>query len=329
MRIQFVYAGRGTEIEVGEGGRRDMRGGKAQLGIVDGGSGTRWGEELPGDARPVPRGQPGARRQVLESPLATRMLEGVERPGRGDRAPAGATSQPVWHLASLARARRLRGTTMGMRPAMRGAPCTGCRGEGVRARRPSASTAPTATRRPSTTTWEGALTAKSSSGQAVHDLQNRDAFDALTSHQQEDPAHAGARRWRRSSTRSSMTRRTPFAACARGALTLVSASAADLAALREWYSPSTRSSRPIRTQRADRRHHRDACRGFGTPRRKALGSASAGASSKAAGREPARRLTASRRRPPHRLFEFFAVEARTRAIQPGTVTMGSGMGASG
>ena len=42
MRIEFVPAGRSTEVEFETGVVEDVRGGKAQLGIVGAESGTRW-----------------------------------------------------------------------------------------------------------------------------------------------------------------------------------------------------------------------------------------------------------------------------------------------
>ena len=102
-------------------------------------------------------------------------------------------------------------------------------------------------------------------------VMNREAFDALTSEQQEILREAG-----REALGPELdelvhdSSEALSAACARGALTLVSASAADLAALREAVQPvyEELESDP-ETERADRRHHRDALcrarRGLGAP----------------------------------------------------------------
>ena len=86
--------------------------------------------------------------------------------------------------------------------------------------------------------WEGALTTNVVLWPKPYTIvMNRDAFDALTSEQQEILREAGREALAPELARSPATRRKRSPRRARGAITLVSASAADLAALRAAVQP--------------------------------------------------------------------------------------------
>jgi TRAP-type C4-dicarboxylate transport system substrate-binding protein len=245
MRIQFVYAGRGTEAEFEKGVVEDVRDGKAQLGIGDA---RVW------DTIGVTSFQPmlapllvdslELERRVLESPLAPRMLEGVEQAGVvGIALLPGPLRHPFGISHPLIGPTDYRGTTIGMRPAglMRTAlQVLGAEGKvyrpGVLSGFDGAESNPKAV---DSNSWKGALTINVVLWPKPYTIfMNRDAFDALTSEQQEILRDAG-----REALAPELdevvhdSSEALSAACGRGTLTLVSASAADRAALREAVQP--------------------------------------------------------------------------------------------
>ena len=109
--------------------------------------------------------------------------------------------------------------------------------------------------------WEGALTTNVVLWPKPYTIvMNRDAFDALTSEQQEILRDAG--REALAPELDELVRDSSealSAACARGALTLVSASAADRRGAARSGTARLRGARERSgDQGADRRHHRDA-----------------------------------------------------------------------
>ena len=79
MRIEFVAAGRGAQVNYDRGVVQDVRDGKAQLGIV----GVRVWDTLGVTSfqallAPFLVDSQALQRRVLESPLAVRMLDGIE-----------------------------------------------------------------------------------------------------------------------------------------------------------------------------------------------------------------------------------------------------------
>ena len=119
MRIQFVYAGRGTETEWEKGVVEDIRGGKAQLGIVDARVWDTIGvKSFQALLAPFLVDSLELERQVLESPLATRMLEGVEQADVvGIALLAGPLRSPFGISHPLIGPTDYRGATIGIRPA--------------------------------------------------------------------------------------------------------------------------------------------------------------------------------------------------------------------
>ena len=130
MRIEHVPAGRGTEIEWEKGVVEDIRGGKAQLGIVDARVWDTLGvTSFRAMLAPFLVDSLELERRVLESPLATRMLEGVEQAGLvGIALLPGPLRSPFGISHLLLGPTDFRGATIGIRPAgphANGAPCLG------------------------------------------------------------------------------------------------------------------------------------------------------------------------------------------------------------
>ena len=198
MRIQFVYAGRGTEIEWEKGVVEDIRGGKAQLGIVDARVWDTIGvKSFQALLAPFLVDSLELERQVLESPLATRMLEGVEQAGVvGIALLPGPVRSPFGISHPLLGPDDYRGATIGIRPA--GLMRTALRALGAEAKvyvpgvlsgLDGAESNPKAI---DYNSWEGALTTNVVLWPKPYTIfMNRDAFDALTSEQQEILRDAG------------------------------------------------------------------------------------------------------------------------------------------
>ena len=242
MRIQFVYAGRGTEAEW-ERVVEDIRGGKAQLGIVDARVWDTIGvtsfqallAPFLVDSLELER--------LLESPLATRMLEGVEQADVvGIALLAGPLRSPFGISHPLVGPTDYRGATIGIRPAGLMRTALQALGAGTKVYVPGVlSGLDGADSNPKAidyNSWSGALTINVVLWPKPYTIfMNRDAFDALTS-EQEILREAG--RETLAPELADVARDSSEAlaeACIRGAITLVSASAADLAALREAVQP--------------------------------------------------------------------------------------------
>jgi TRAP-type C4-dicarboxylate transport system substrate-binding protein len=245
MRIQLVPAGRGTERLWEKGVVEDIRGGKAQLGIVDARVWDTFGvKAFQGMLAPLLVDSLELERHVLESQLAMQMLESVERAGVvGIALLPGPLRQPFGISHPLLGPDDYRGTTMGMRPS--GLVRTVLRALGARAKvyvpgvlsgLDGTDSNPKAI---DYNSWEGSLTTNVVLWPKPYTIvMNREAFDALTSEQQAVLRDAGraaiAPELDETVYDSSESLRS---ACARGTLTLVSASAAEVAALREAMQP--------------------------------------------------------------------------------------------
>jgi TRAP-type C4-dicarboxylate transport system substrate-binding protein len=245
MRIQFVAAGRSTEILWEKGVVEDIRNGKAQLGIVDARVWDTFGvKTFQGMLAPLLVDSLELERQVLESPLATQMLEGVERVGVvGIALLPGPLRQPFGISHPLFGPDDYRGTTMGMRPSGLVRHALRVLGAGAKVYVPGVLSGLDGTdsnpKAIDYNSWEGALTANVVLWPKPYTIfMNRAAFDALTSEQREILRDAG-----RAAVAPELdetvhdSSESLSAACARGTLTLVSASAPELAALREAVQP--------------------------------------------------------------------------------------------
>ena len=198
MRIQFVHAGRGTEVEWEKGVVEDIRGGKAQLGIVDARVWDTIGvTSFQALLAPFLVDSLELERQVLESPLATRMLEGVEQADVvGIALLPGPLRSPFGISHPLIGPDDYRGATIGIRPG--GLMRTALRALGAEAKvyvpgvlsgLDGAESNPKAI---DYNSWEGALTINVVLWPKPYTIfMNRDAFDALTSEQQEILREAG------------------------------------------------------------------------------------------------------------------------------------------
>ena len=245
IRIELVPAGRSTEIEWEKGVVEDIQDGKAQLGIVDARVWDTFGvTSFQGMLAPFLVDSLELERRVLESPLATRMLEGLERAGVvGIALLPGPLRHPFGLSRPLIVPADYRGTTIGIRPS--GLMRTVLRALGAEAKvyvpgiLSGLDGADSNAKAIDYNSWEGALTINVVLGPKPYTIvMNRDAFDALTSEQQELLRDAG--REALAPELDEVARdgsEALSAACARGAITLVSASDADLAALREALHP--------------------------------------------------------------------------------------------
>jgi TRAP-type C4-dicarboxylate transport system substrate-binding protein len=245
MRIELVPAGRGAEAEFEKGVVEDVRDGRAQLGIVDARVWDTIGvNSFQAIVAPFLIDSLGLERRVLESPLATRMLDGVEQVGVvGIALLPGPLRHPFGISRPLLGPDDYRGTTIGIRPA--GLARTALRAlqadakvyvPGSLAGLDGLDSNPKAI---DFNGWEGVLTRNVVLWPKPFTIvMNRDAFDALTAEQQELLRDAGREAIRREL--DDLVRGGSEAlskACAEGAVRLVSASAADLAALREAVQP--------------------------------------------------------------------------------------------
>ena len=245
VRIDIVPAGRGTEAEFEKGVVEDVRDGKAQLGIGDARVwdtlGVRSFQPL---VAPFLVDSLELERRVLESPLATRMLEGVEHAGViGIALLPGPLRHPFGISRPLLGPDDYRGATIGIRPAGLMRATLRALGADAKVYVPgSLSGLDGLDSNPKAIDyngWEGALTTNVVLWPKPYTIfMNRDAFDALTSEQQEILRDAG--REALAPELDDLARGGSDAlskACADGALTLVSASVADLAALRKAVQP--------------------------------------------------------------------------------------------
>jgi TRAP-type C4-dicarboxylate transport system substrate-binding protein len=277
VRIDIVPAGRGTEAEFEKGVVEDVRGGKAQLGIGDARVwdtlGVRSFQPL---VAPFLVDSLELERRVLESPLA--LLPGPLR-------------RPFGLSRPLVRPDDYAGATIGTRPA--GLARTALRALGAKTKGyvPGLLSGLDGTDMDPKSIdyngWEGALTINVVLWPKPYTIfMNRDAFDALTSEQKEILRDAG--REALAPELDDLVRRGTEAlakACADGALTLVSASAADRAALRKAVQPvyEALESDPDTEKLIDEiREMRSAAPAAAAPAlprcRRALGSATVGAS---------------------------------------------------
>jgi len=245
MRIELVPAGRSTEIEWEKGVVEDIRGGKAQLGIGDARVWDTIGvKSFQALLAPFLVDSLELERRVLESQLATRMLEGVEQAGVvGIALLPGPVRNPFGLSHPLLGPDDYRGATIGVRPGGLMRTALRALGAGAKVYVPGVlSGLDGAESNPKAidyNSWEGALTINVVLWPKPYTIfMNRDAFDALTSEQQEILRDAG-----REAIAPELEELVSDSAealsdaCARGALTLVSASAADRAALREAVQP--------------------------------------------------------------------------------------------
>jgi TRAP-type C4-dicarboxylate transport system substrate-binding protein len=292
VRIDIVPAGRGTEAEFEKGVVQDVRDGKAQLGIGDARVwdtlGVRSFQPL---VAPFLVDSLELERRVLESPLATRMLEGVEQAGVvGIALLPGPLRRPFGLSRPLVRPDDYAGATIGTRPA--GLARTALRALGAKTKGyvPGLLSGLDGTDMDPKSIdyngWEGALTINVVLWPKPYTIfMNRDAFDALTSEQQEILRDAG--REALASELDDLVRGGSDAlskACADGALALVSASAADRAALRKAVQPvyeeleSDPDTEKLIGEIAEMRSAAPAAAATALPRcRRALGSATVGA----------------------------------------------------
>jgi TRAP-type C4-dicarboxylate transport system substrate-binding protein len=245
MHIRFVYAGRGTETEFEKGVVEDVRHGKAELGIGD----ARVWDTIGATSfqallAPFLVDSFELERRVLEGPLATRMLEGVEQAGVvGIALLPGPLRSPFGLSHLLLGPDDYRGATIGIRPSGLARRVLGALRASAKVYVPgSVSGLDGMESNPKAIDyngWEGALTANVVLWPKPYTIfMNRDAFDALTPEQQEILRDAG--RETIAPELEDVARDSAealSAACARGAITLVSASAADVTALREAVQP--------------------------------------------------------------------------------------------
>jgi TRAP-type C4-dicarboxylate transport system substrate-binding protein len=245
MRIEFMPAGRSVEVEFEKGVVEDIRSGKAQLGIGDARVWDTIGvKSFQALLAPFLVDSLELERRVLESPLAARMLEGVEQAGVvGIALLPGPVRSPFGLSHPLLGPDDYRGATIGVRPGGLMRTALRALGAGAKVYVPGVlSGLDGAESNPKAidyNSWEGALTINVVLWPKPYTIfMNRDAFDALTSEQQEILRDAG-----REAIAPELEELVSDSAealsdaCARGALTLVSASAADRAALREAVQP--------------------------------------------------------------------------------------------
>jgi TRAP-type C4-dicarboxylate transport system substrate-binding protein len=245
MRIRFVHAGRGTEVQFERGVVEDVRDGLAQLGIGDA---RVW------DTMGVTSFQPllapflvdslELERRVLESSLATRMLEGVERAGVvGIALLPGALRSPFGITRLLLGPDDYRGATIGTRPTRLGRRVLGALGASQNVYVPgSVAGLDGMESNPKSIDyngWEGALTANVVLWPKPYTIfMNRNAFNALTPEQQEILRDAGRETIAAELDDVARSGSEALArACADGAVTLAYASAADVAGLQEAVQP--------------------------------------------------------------------------------------------
>jgi len=245
MQVKYLQAGRGSEVDFERGVVEDVRAGRAQLGIV----GARVWDTLGVRSfeaihAPFLVDSFELERRVLESPLATQMLEQLEQAGVvGIALLPGPLRQPLGLSRPLIGPDDYRGATIGIRLA--GVASTALRALKADAKGyvpGSLSGLDGVETDPKTIDfngWEGILTADVVLWPKPYSIfMNRKEFEALTSEQQELLSRAG-----RDSLEPELrqTERDAEAAiaklCKTGQLSFVAASRSELAALREAVQP--------------------------------------------------------------------------------------------
>jgi len=245
VRIRFVYAGRGTEADFEKGVVDDVRAGKAQLGIGDARVWDTIGvTSFQALLAPFLVDSLALERRVLESPVATRMLEGLEQAGLvGIALLPGPLRSPFGITHLLLGPDDFEGATIGTRPSDLARRVLKALGASQKVYVPGSMAGLDGMESNSKSIdyngWEGALTANVVLWPKPYTIfMNRHAFDTLTSEQQEILLDAGRKTI--ASELDDVARDTSeslAAACASGALTLVTASAADRAGLRRAVEP--------------------------------------------------------------------------------------------
>ena len=245
IRIRFVYAGRGTEAQFEKGVVEDVRDGKAQLGIGDARVWDTIGvTSFQALLAPFLVDSLELERRVLESSLATRMLEGLQRADvAGIALLPGPLRSPFGFSRPLLGPDDFRGTTIGTRPGAVARRVLGALGATPSVYVPgSVSGLDGMESNPKAIDyngWEGALTANVVLWPKPYTIfMNRHAFDRLTSEQQKVLRDAGHETIAPElDDVAHDTSEALSAACASGALTVVAASPADRAALHRAVQP--------------------------------------------------------------------------------------------
>ncbi len=248
MRIDFVPAQRGQEVEFEKGVVEDVRDGKAELGVGDIRVWDTMGvTSFQAVLAPFLVDSYELERRVLESPLATRMLEGVEGAGVvGIAFHPGALRRPLGLSGALVGPEDYRGTTIGTRPGrVAWATFRAFEGEakvyvpGSLSGLDGIETDPKAIAYNGWDRQGGFLTANVVLWPKPYAIvMNREAFEALEPEQQEILLAAG-----RESLEAELRQREQDEAaalseiCGHGKVSLVAASASDLAALRQAAQP--------------------------------------------------------------------------------------------
>ena len=245
MRIQFDPARRSAEIDFERGVVEDVRSGKTQLGIV----GVRVWDTIGVSSfqallAPLLVDSYELERRVLESPLADRMLEGVEEAGVvGVALLPGPLRRPFGLSRALLAPRDYRGATIGIRPA--GVAATTFRALGAAPKgyvSGSLSGLDAVEIDPHLidyNDWQGVLTTNVVLWPKPFSIvMNRKAFERLTPEQREVLRSAGREALApelRQIVRDGAEGLVE--ACEQGLISVASASAADVAALREAVQP--------------------------------------------------------------------------------------------
>jgi TRAP-type C4-dicarboxylate transport system substrate-binding protein len=245
LRIEFLQAGRGLEVNFEEGVVEDVRRGKAQLGIV----GVRvWDtigvRSFQALLAPFLVDSYELERRVLESPLAADMLDGVERAGVvGIALLPGPLRRPFGLSLALAGPEDYRGATVGIRPgAVAQATLRALAAAGKGYVPGSLSGLDAVEIDPKTIAyngWEGTLTTNVVLWPKPYSIvMNRRAYEALTAEQQELLRRAGREALAPELRQTVRDAAAGLAeACGLGGLSLATASAGDRAALRAAVQP--------------------------------------------------------------------------------------------
>ena len=248
MRIEFLQAGRGLEVDFEKGVVEDVRNGRAQLGIV----GVRVWDTMGVTSfqallTPFLVDSYELERRVLESPLAVQMLDGVEEAGVVAVALLpGPLRRPFGLSRAFVGVEDYRGATIGIRPGGVAQVTFRTLGAAAKAYVPGSLSGLDGTEvDPKVIVyngWErqpGALTTNVVLWPKPYSIvMNREAFEALTSEQQEILRSAGGEALAPELLQIAQDEAAALTdACKSGTLSFVSASAAELAALREAVQP--------------------------------------------------------------------------------------------
>jgi TRAP-type C4-dicarboxylate transport system substrate-binding protein len=240
MRIEFVPAQRGTEVNFEKGVVSDVRSGKAQLGIV---AVRVWDTIGVTSFRallaPLLVDSYELERRVIESPAAVRMLEGVERGGVvGIALLPGPLRRPLGLSNALLALDDYRGMTVGIRPAGVGEDALRALGATPKGYVPGDLSGLDGVETDPKTVdyngWRGVLTSNVVLWPKPYSIvMNRQAYEALTSEQRDVLSHAGRAALAPELGQTiSDAAASLDAACRRGLLSLAIASPAELTALR-------------------------------------------------------------------------------------------------